>query len=137
MPITLMKTDNGPHSAADWAVTTSKHLIEIAEQADPAKAAAARKLEGEFISLLETAHSKVQSDGRAHYGKHGADVLMMHPKITSANVTFKAILEAAAKSPFAEHFAKQETQDYIKAVLHKHYLTSLEIERQWHTIRKQ
>lgn len=131
MAITIMKTEGGPHSAIQWAQTTASKIITVADTADPSRASAARKLEGELIEILEVAHNKVQCDARQHHEDNGVDVALFHPKVGSDNKTFKAILKATAASPFSDHFDKPETQDYIKAVLQQHFATVADIERQW------
>ena len=130
---TILVTNNGPHSAADWASATASHLVAIAQDAAPAVKAQAVKLEAAVIDILEGHHGTVQAGERQAVA---SDLNRMVAPIAPADhlnvdAAVAEIVAAAAQTPWAAAFATPEAQAGIKTTLTSHFGTSMQIERSW------
>jgi hypothetical protein len=141
MRVGILKTDNGPHAAEDWAVATADRVLDMVQvdKDSPRVAgleAAKRKFENAIIDILEKGHGAVHTVERAAIASSGADRLSA-PLDAAAHVDdpFAAIVAASKGTPLEAHFAKPEIQSELKVLLAQHFATSMDIERSWHADR--
>lgn len=137
MVMHLMITDDGPHSAADWANVTADHIIQIASTAPEALMREAQEFRGKLVELLEGHHGAVQAAERSLLENRGGasrlksaatDDVQEHALDDMAD----EIVTLAKPYSFGEHFARAETRAYVRDVLANHFATSMHIERSWH-----
>lgn len=132
MIVGVLATDGGPHSAEKWAGATASQIIQIGADASGKQAAEARRLELQVLDILEKAHADLQAYERKRLTRDGTERLgfdIVPEKHMDDPVAL--ILAAAAASPFAEHFAREEVQAYVRSVVGSHFATSIHIERSW------
>ena len=127
----LMITDGGPHPASKWAVMTASQIIQI-----EGISTEAQELEKKILSVLEAEHATVQLYERRKLQdkKYRKTPIDPSPYIDRA---FNVVIKQADGTPFQDHFAKPDVQEYIRTVLGNHFATSMDIERGWHASRKQ
>lgn len=145
MIVGVIATDFGPHSAEDLAISTAAQLISVASEASGLNAAKGRKLELQFIDILEEHHQRVQDHERGQLEEHG-DVRLSDPLDPTEHVDepFDAIIAAAAAvegarpgttSAIAKHYADPKVQIAVREVLATMFATNMDIERSWHADR--
>lgn len=71
MKISLLITDNGPHTAEKWADATATHIVDIADHVAGETRGAAVKLQAAVIDILLGRHTTVQTGERAKIAEVG------------------------------------------------------------------
>lgn len=130
----IMITNGGPHSHEKWAIATAEQIIQIGASATGTQAMDARKLENKVIEILEGSHKSVQEDERDNL-KDDDHLLTEFDASDYIDEPLAQIVEASKGTPFEGHFAKVETQSYLRDLLGTHFRTSMHIERSWHVDR--
>ena len=137
MQVGILKTDNGPHSAADWAEATSGFIFTIAENISGEKRTSALKLQAAVVDILEKHHDAVQAGERLfieseHY--HGANDLAIHEH-TDLDEAVDEIIKAGQATPWVAEFSAPEMPGKIRDILVSHLASNMHIERSWHADR--
>ena len=137
MKVGVMITNGGTHPPEKWAEQSADQIID-AIQLEPTYVAYEAALQGKNLlrdkvrDALVGLHGQVQSKERGYLqasSGHLAEPLDPSDHIDEA---LAAVNAAIAGSMFASHYAKPDTQLYIKNVLASHFSSSMHIERSWH-----
>lgn len=136
MRVGVMVTEGGPHSPDTWAEATADQIIDISADAPDTKLAEARMFREKLVEILSGHHQLVQEQERGQIDEQG-HARLIHDLDVSECVDAPAaeIVETARGLSFESHFAKPETQAYLRQVLGSHFATSMHIERSWHADR--
>ena len=151
MQIAILATDGGPHPVDKWARTTAwqivNHLIVVDENSTSALAIEARKardeLEPKLRTIMEAHHTAVQTGEQQKLATDGADRLVPFATVEArdaavaehveVDAVVAAIVEETKIHPLIfDHFSKDETQAAVAAILHSHFASVIDIERDWH-----
>lgn len=138
MITSFLITDGGPHSSEKWAEATASHIIQIGEHIAGDELARARRFELTLIDILEGHHCTVQDGERGAIDEHGHDRLLHHCDCShhvDVEGVLNEIVEAAASTSFATHFARPEVRVYLRDMLGTHFNSSIHVERCWHADR--
>jgi hypothetical protein len=132
MPMRVMSTDgNNVHPADYHAEITAEKIVQVAEDAAPDKATAARALRKSIEAILTRHHDGVGAAEQAQLAQHGLDRLN-HPLDASPHVGDAIVDEivAAAKGTILEaHFAKPDVRAVIVEILHHETRTQMLVHR--------
>lgn len=143
---TIMVTDGGPHPADRWAEITSNQIVDTllvdANPNDGSPAAvkarlAKRTLRNDLFGILLRHHDDVQRTERDALSKikkpAESGVRVVLPIDPAPHMsTMDAVNVVCAASQFADHLAKPEVQDTIRAILGQHTVDVIHLERRWH-----
>jgi hypothetical protein len=123
-----LSTDNGPHSAAKWAVITADQIVQY-DQLDGDKMAAAQLLRARVASALEPLIERVQLGEAASLLQDGAHILAaIEVDVADAMHVIKALTDL---SPWAAHFAEEAVQTAITDIIQRNMNTAVHIEKLW------
>lgn len=143
----LFITNGGPHSAADWAERTAGMIVDIADVVGEvgrdqngklASKGSAIKLQAAIIDILEGHHTTIQNGERTKLGadNHARLAEPIDPNHhLNVGEAVKDIQEAAKGTQFEETLSTKEAEEHLTALLHSHFGTSIDIDRQWHCDR--
>ena len=131
----IMVTDGGPHPASAWAQITAEHLAPFDPALSGAKRRAAVQLQLDLAAAIEEHHGRVQESERAKLVADSAHLLKPLDPSEHVGGGVASFLAAAAKSEWAEHFAKPEVRELIRREVHVHMKSIQLIEHGWHADR--
>lgn len=146
MVASLMITNGGVHPADKWAELTADTIVDTllvdgtpddASPAATAARAAKRKLRADLFEIFNVHHEGVQHHerGECRKCKRPADAAaraMSNVDVTHHMDVLDKVNAAVAQTPFAEHFAKGEVQDVVRAIIGQHTANVMHIERRQH-----
>lgn len=136
--VVVMATDGGPHAPDKWAVVTAEHIVDIdpmLQQRDSGRYMAARRLQIAVAGALVPHHAKVQRHEQDHL-KRSAERFSAELDASEHLDDAIAAIQAAARGTLWEaHFQDPAVVDAMCFELHRHFATSMDIERQWHARR--
>ena len=131
MQFGVLITNHGKHSNEKLAVATAGQIIQIAADSGSEDALDGRKLENQFIDILEAHHAKVSDhevdslmEDNAHLAKH----LDPEPHMG----VFDEIIAAGLASKWKDHFEKEDVQQHIRNTLASWTATNMFMHRQAH-----
>lgn len=133
MQFGVLITNNGKHSDERLAIATAEQLIQIGADAAGEQAAEGRRLENEFVEILEEHHRRVSEHEVGELTQRGNARLSesMDPS-SHVDETYDDLMTAAAASPFAAWYARDEVKKYVRDVLMTWTATNMDIHRDWH-----
>ena len=137
MRVGILVTDNGPHSAAQWAEATAGSIVDIADHVSGVKRGAAIKLQAAIIDILEKYHEAVQAGERmfiVNDASHCTSPLSVSNH-TDLDTAVTEVIVAAAGTPWESDFATAEMKSGLRTLLDSHFSTAMDIERQYHADR--
>jgi hypothetical protein len=133
-PRGVLITNNGKHSAADWAEATASHIVAIAEHVAGQRRSHAVKLQAAVIEVLESYHGLVQQAEQKRLNDVGMDRLG-HPidvaEHLSVDQAVSRIVTAGKGTPWEGDFLTPAFAEHTKSVLTAHFNTSIFVERSW------
>lgn len=129
----ILITDNGPHSAEKWAMTSAEELFPMQDAALTGDhLIAAQRFQLDLAELLQDHHGNVQGGEKASLENnedHCDCAIEIDHHVTDA---LAAVVEKSKGTVWEAHFAKPEVQQAVVKVLNNHFQTSAHIERLWH-----
>lgn len=133
----ILTTNGGPHPASKWAELSAAEILSVDPNSQSENAQAGRRLEIKLLDILEAFHETVQKTERSHLEAEGDARLSVPLDHVEHDIdgTIAAIVAAAAGTSFAEHFARQDVIDRMRAVLAGHVTHNMHVERSWHADR--
>jgi hypothetical protein len=136
--VDFMVSNDGPHSAEQWADITTQQIIRIEPDAAGDGVTAGVKFKEAITSILIAAHKRVQVSERTELEVDG-DKRLEAPLDPREHIdpTLQKIVGASTGTPFETHFKQYHVLNYVTNVLGQHFATSMDIERKWYKDRKQ
>lgn len=141
----IMITNGGAHPSDKWAAITASaitDLIQIDENSASPAAIAARlakpRLELDLVDIFNTYHANVQANERKLLDDNGDQQLLGDPNdgfLDTPTEAAEAVATAAAKTPFAAHFADPAVKKIIAGIVADHFSKVVDIERSYHADR--
>lgn len=132
MQVGIMITNGGPHPAFKLAQMTVDQLVQINDGASEEARLAGESLRGMMALVLEKHHGMFQLDQRK---KLKEDPALLSGKVTQVSnaveEALKELLTVVADTPFADHFAKADIQEYVRGVVTRLFNINADIERSW------
>lgn len=142
MQFGVMITNHGTHPPEKWAVRTAEMLTPIDPNIDPKREIAALKLRAAIADVLIPHHGKVQSTEKDHLARKGVnhlhDGLLPNGAVDASEHVEDAvddIILCAKGTPWEEQFNQPGYRESIAGLVHSHFSTAMDIERQWHVDR--
>lgn len=143
MKVGIMITNGGPHPPEKWAEQSAEHIADAVQIGDNYaqrdEALQAKNVLREKVrEALVGQHDRVQKHERGQLTVRGDDHLSTRlDPIPHVEEALAAVNDAISGSVFANHYAKPDTQQYVRNVLASHFATAMDIERQHHAARQQ
>lgn len=132
----IMITNDGPHPAEKWAITTAEMIFPIDQSVDGERLMQARRLEQAIVEALVPHHSNHQHAERHALKEHGdAHLDVEHNPLSNAQQALSSIVSAAKGTPWEAHFLDAAVQHEVLQVIGNHMASAAHIERQWHCNR--
>lgn len=134
-----MITNGGAHPADKWADTTAEAilaLIQVSDDSATPEALAARQAKRDLRPILfdifNDHHGAVQGHEQRELGRNAKHVHAKFDPTQHTPDTIAQVEKALAATPYADHFARLEVRNVIRAIINQHTVNVMHIERSWH-----
>jgi hypothetical protein len=130
----LITNNANTHSPEDWAMASARMIFDVNTDAESSTRVQALKLQLAMVEYLTKHHAAVQHDeqaklntnAKAQYDATG------HERVENMDEIIAGLQKLAASTPWAKHFNDRETADQMADILHSHFATAENIQRQAH-----
>lgn len=131
----IIATDNGPHSAEEWAITTAEIIFDLSNIQDNGRRLEARKFQMIIAELLLPHHNNNQISEQAKLSESASYINSEYDVSLYVTHVINEIITASKNTPWELHFSNQVVIDAVKNTISQHLITSQHIERLWHANR--
>ena len=136
MPGVLI-SDNGSHSADQWAVVTAEHIWPINPAIEKDRLMAARRIQNQIAEVL-VGHFNAHIEREKTLLAEGAGRLeFAHDSTAAVNDAMTDICNILKGTPWEEKPQDPEWDRIMRGELDRQFNTAQHVERQWHCQRNQ
>jgi hypothetical protein len=132
MQVGVLITEGGPHPPEKWADVTAGQIIDISAQAQGPMLAEANEFRAKLVQLLTGHHDLVQQHERDRLEQHHDYMMAPLDPTQHLDDPVEEIVRLSRGTSFQGHFAKPETQRYLRECLAHNFASAMHVERLWH-----
>lgn len=129
----VLITNGGPHSAEAWAAATADMIFPVEDVKEADRKVKALMVLAKIAAALAECHADVQSCEAGHLEARGSARLgEEHDVNDHVDQAIAKIQEAAAGSPWEDHFKQDDVIGAVRQVVGDHFATSQHVDRLYH-----
>jgi hypothetical protein len=134
----LITNNANSHSPEDWAMASARMIFDVNVDAESNTRVRALKLQLAMVEYLTHHHAQVQEDEQKKLNTNAKAryEATTHERVENMRDIIAGLQKLAAGTPWEDHFKDPDTAAQMAEILHSHFATAENIQRQAHAHTK-
>lgn len=136
MQFGVLITNGGAHPPEKWAVATAQQIFPIDQKIDSDRMVMAKRAELAIVEALLPHHAGIQTTERSGLAASVDHLDTPLDADAEADQAVAAVCAALKGTPWENKTADPAWRAEVRSIIHQHFRTAKDIERQWHVKRQ-